>query len=107
MISFLSEKQDHTIAQYLASFFKLAKPIQLPVKASKTVHHTSVAEIHGIQVDTNALTASLPPDKVNTLRTLLDKHRRCEKITLHDLQSMLGTYGLVLRLHGRLNIVRR
>ena len=87
---FVGTAGSQNCSKYLASFFDLAESIQLPVNASKTVNPTTVAEIHGIQVDTNTLTASLPPDKVTTLRTLLDKHRRCKKITLHDLQSLLG-----------------
>ena len=87
---FVGKAGSQNCSKYLASFFALAESIHLPVNASKTVQPTTVAEIHGIQVDTNTLTARLPPDKIDTLRTLLDKHRRCKKITLHELQSLLG-----------------
>ncbi|WAQ98929.1 hypothetical protein MAR_023302 [Mya arenaria] len=58
--------------------------------SSKTVFPNTQVEVHGILVDTNSLTASLPPDKVQLLRTLLESFKKRKKVTLKQLQSLLG-----------------
>ncbi|WAR01906.1 hypothetical protein MAR_008464 [Mya arenaria] len=58
--------------------------------SSKTVFPNTQVEVHGILVDTNSLTAILPPDKVQLLRTLLESFKKRKKVTLKQLQSLLG-----------------
>ncbi|WAR30537.1 hypothetical protein MAR_033079, partial [Mya arenaria] len=76
--------------QNSATFLNFAKDIGLPIKDSKTVHPNTSAELHGILVDTTSLTAKLPADKVSLLRDLLKSFKHRKKVTLKELQSLLG-----------------
>ena len=44
----------------------------------------------GILFDTNAMTLSLPPDKLKELQSLLVRTSRAEKLSKRDLQSLIG-----------------
>ena len=74
----------------LHKFFRLCNDIGIPIKHSKTVEPTTCAIIHGIELDTVTFEAKLPPDKIVVLTSLLNKYMTRRKITLHDLQSLLG-----------------
>lgn len=74
----------------LYAFFRLAATIGLPIKSDKTVLPSTVVEVHGITINTADLTASLPIDKVETLKSLLLTTMNRRKITLLQLQSVLG-----------------
>ncbi|WAR22977.1 LOW QUALITY PROTEIN: hypothetical protein MAR_036646, partial [Mya arenaria] len=84
---FVGQAGSNTCFNSLQRFLDFAKTIGLPIKSSKTVFPNTQVEVHGILVDTNSLTASLPPDKVQLLRTLLEV---LKNVTLKQLQSLLG-----------------
>lgn len=75
---------------FLQSFLSLCADIGVPVKESKTVHPITRAVVHGILVDTETLTAHLPQEKLDSLRQLLSDYKCKKKITLSQLQSILG-----------------
>ncbi|XP_052796973.1 uncharacterized protein LOC128229245 isoform X1 [Mya arenaria] len=87
---FVGHAGSNTCFNSLQMFLDFAKTIGLPIKSSKTVFPNTQVEVHGILVDTNSLTASLPPDKVQLLRTLLESFKKRKKVTLKQLQSLLG-----------------
>ncbi len=55
----------------LHTFLNITAEINLPVKHSKTVFPTTVAVLHGIEVDTGAMQAKLPQEKLDSAKTLL------------------------------------
>ncbi|WAQ99023.1 hypothetical protein MAR_023396 [Mya arenaria] len=74
---------------YLNFFFSLAQDIGVPIKLQKTVMPSTLVEVHGILLDTVTLTARLPQDKLQTLKSLLSTSMKQRKVTLHQLQSIL------------------
>jgi hypothetical protein len=58
------------------------KYIGIPIKHEKTVLPSTKIEVHGILLDTSTLIASLPNDKIVSLRTLLKKYQNRRKIRL-------------------------
>lgn len=74
----------------LDAFLGLAKDIGIPIKHEKTVLPTTKIEVHCIHIDTDTLMASLPLDKLVSLRTLLQQYQHRRKISLKELQSILG-----------------
>ena len=74
----------------LKQFFTMCKNLNIPVKHSKTVWPTTCASVHGIELDTVAMEARLPADKLENLSILLTKYKHRRKITLCELQSILG-----------------
>lgn len=55
----------------LSTFLSLSKAIGIPIKHSKTVLPTTQAEVHGITIDSTTMMATLPMDKVETLKNIL------------------------------------
>ena len=55
----------------LQAFLRLAKSINVPIKAEKTVHPTTSAQLHGLLIDTNKMAIILPEDKKLRAVTLL------------------------------------
>ena len=74
----------------LRSFQNLARDIKLPLKQSKTCLPNTVAILFGIEIDTVLGEMRLPQDKLNSLRTLLDQATKHNKMTVREVQSLLG-----------------
>ena len=81
----------------LHSFLSLAEWINLPVKQSKTVHPTTTAILHGIEVDTVKMELRLPEDKVESAKFLLDEMYNRKKVQLRKLQSLIGVLNFACR----------
>ncbi|XP_060566992.1 uncharacterized protein LOC132725821 [Ruditapes philippinarum] len=75
----------------------LAKDLNLPIKHAKTVLPSTCVEVHGIMIDTKSMIAKLPQNKVQALRSLLNMYRKQKKVTLRELQSLLGHLNFACR----------
>lgn len=74
----------------LDSFHKLANQINLPLKHSKTCLPATTIQVHGLEVDTIALELRLPPEKLSKAHDMLVQASCRRKITLRNLQSLIG-----------------
>lgn len=81
----------------LNKFMSLAKDLNLPIKHAKTVLPSTCVEVHGIMIDTKSMIAKLPQNKVQALRSLLNMYRKQKKVTLRELQSLLGHLNFACR----------
>ncbi len=86
---FLSNSQSEC-STYLSNFMHLAALLHIPVKSSKTVHPATTVTLHGIEVDTVLWEARLPADKVQSALEAVEGLRRRKKVTLRELQSLIG-----------------
>ena len=68
----------------------IADQLYKEIKKQKTVLPTTVAELHGLLVDTSKMQISLPRDKLVKAIGLIDSMYGKTSTTLHDLQSLLG-----------------
>ena len=84
-------------ASYQTAFHKLCQQIGVPIKHTKTVYPCQVIELHGLKVDTQARTISLPEDKTVKAIKLLTRHSSRKKITLKELQSLIGVLSFATR----------
>ena len=84
-------------ASYLDSFMLLADYVGIPVKLSKTVLPSTCLTVHGIEVDTVLMEARLPQDKLDQARDLVKKFSRRKKVTLRELQSLIGTLSFACK----------
>lgn len=87
---FIGAPSSNECQSALDAFLSLTKDIGIPIKHEKTVLPSTKIEVHGILLDTSTLIASLPNDKIVSLRTLLKKYQNRRKIRLKELQSILG-----------------
>ena len=76
---------------YLQSFLSVADLLALPIKHSKTVVPSTCAIVHGIEIDTVVMQARLPQDKLDSASALVKTFSRRKKVTLRELQSLIGT----------------
>ena len=83
----------HTYAKCeldLRNFINLCKEIGVPLAPDKTVAPCRVIEFLGITLDAERMEARLPQDKLAKGRALLGEFLSKEKVTLRDLQSLIG-----------------
>lgn len=76
---------------YLQQFFFMANWLSIPIKHNKTVLPSTCVVVHGIEVDTVKMEARLPQDKLEAASKLVKSFSHRKKVTLRELQSLLGT----------------
>ena len=74
----------------VALFSRVIAKIGLPIKDSKTVYPCTDISVHGLQLNSATMIASLPADKINKAITQLLGLSRKKKISLQALQSICG-----------------
>ena len=94
---FFGPANSGTCSLSLQKFMLLADDLNIPVKHDKTVHPTTRAEIHGITIDTSDWSMSLPPDKMAEARTRVEALIKRRKVTLRELQSVIGTFNFATK----------
>ena len=75
---------------FLNKFIAMCTELGVPIKHAKTEPATTCITFMGLELDSIAMEARLPHEKLFKLRNLLDSYSRARKITLKDLQSLLG-----------------
>ena len=81
---------------YLDSYMSLARFVGSPEKHSKTVSPATCVTVHGIEVDTELMGIRLPRDKLDDALNLVTRFARRKKLTLRELQSLIGTLKISL-----------
>ena len=87
---FIGPPNSDKCLQDVHSFDALCSRIGIPIKQAKTVLPTTVITIYGIEIDSVAMESRLPVDKLERLKLLLDSTCNRKKISLRDLQSLIG-----------------
>ena len=87
-----------TIAhQALRLFLRLCEHCNIPIKEEKTVPPSTRVVCHGIEVDTVCMQARLPQDKLDRAKEMLQYFHSKRRITLKELQSLLGFLNFACR----------
>ena len=74
----------------LTNFLRLCSSIKVPLKGEKTEYPFTCMTFMDLELDSFAMEARLPVDKLVKLKNLLQKYQNCRKIRLRDLQSNIG-----------------
>lgn len=77
-------------AQLLQAFVELAEELGVPLAHEKTKGQTSRLTFLGIELDTNHQTSRLPGSKLKELRAWLAFFLGRSKVTLHEIQQLVG-----------------
>lgn len=83
-------KSDNECRSLLSQFLKLCDYLGVPIAPEKTVGPRTVLPFVGITLDTINSEARLPEDKLQKCRTLLTAFYKRRKVTLRELQSLIG-----------------
>ena len=75
---------------FLNKFIAMCTELGVPIKHAKTEPATTCITFMGLELDSIAMEARLPHEKLFKLHNLLDSYSRARKIKLKDLQSLLG-----------------
>ena len=81
----------------LDRFLTFCSEIGVPMAPEKTVGPSQVITFAGIELDTEKLEARLPIDKVIKCRTLLTTALGHNKMTLREIQSLIGVLNFACR----------
>ena len=92
---FYGPRNSRVCSSSLLAFLTLATEAGVPVKVPKTCPPSTVAILHGIEVDSGAMEARLPADKVSKSLSAVKDMLGRKKATLKDLQSLLGLLNFV------------
>ena len=76
--------------QDLNAFMSMCAKLGVPLAPEKTMGPSSVLPFLGITLDTVRMEARLPDDKITKCRGLLHEFNKKTKLTLKELQSLLG-----------------
>ena len=87
---FMGPKNSHICQTSLVNFLNFCAHIGVPIKHEKTVTATSTISFMGLELDSILMEARLPVDKLIKARTLLSSFVKSRKVTLKELQSLLG-----------------
>jgi hypothetical protein len=68
----------------------MAEEIGLPIKKSKTIPPTTIITFLGLEFDSDVIQVRLPLDKLNKLHERLEFFKSRKKVTLLELQSLIG-----------------
>lgn len=74
----------------LSNFLRLCDYLGVPIAQEKTVGPSQVIQFAGITLDSVRQEARLPEDKLQKCRLLLQSFYKRRKVTLRELQSLLG-----------------
>ena len=77
-------------SQQLELFTRTCAYLGIPIAPEKTVGPSTVLSFAGIELDTNTMEARLPLDKVAKCSNCIDSFLRRKRVTLKELQSLLG-----------------
>ena len=94
---FVGPSQQPNTQETLHGFLQFAQEIGLPIKDSKTVLPTTTIIAHGIEIDSVKMTARLPQDKIERAKLLLHQFKSRRKVTLKEIQSLIGTLNFACR----------
>jgi hypothetical protein len=87
---FVSPPQYHLCLSSLQSFLRLADELGVPIKDKKTMLPDTVMSFMGIELDSTRMVKRLPSDKIEKIRPRLHSLKFRRKITLEELQSLIG-----------------
>ncbi|MCP3927803.1 MAG: hypothetical protein GY705_01740, partial [Bacteroidetes bacterium] len=94
---FFGPKNSKICQTSLTKFIQLSDSLGLPINFEKTFQPSTKLELHGILFDTEAMSISIPPDKVLKAIQIIDSLLPCKKVTLRQLQSIAGLLSFFAR----------
>jgi hypothetical protein len=87
---FLGPPKSAICGRSLSQFMSLCQVLGVPIKNEKTVGPSTTLTFLGIELDTLAMEARLPLDKVDKIKVALKATMKRRKVTLRELQSVIG-----------------
>ena len=87
---FVGSRDSDLCKTSLQAFLNLSQQLNIPIKYSKTSLPANVMEAHGIEIDSALMQYRLPSDKLNKARDLLIQFSKRRKVTLKEMQSLIG-----------------
>lgn len=87
---FVGPAKSHKCQTDLNNFLSLAAQVEIPIKNEKTVQPSAVVDVHGVELDTIKMETRLPLEKITKIRSMLETFLLRKKVTLRELQSLLG-----------------
>ncbi|XP_077779111.1 uncharacterized protein LOC144326428 [Podarcis muralis] len=84
-------------ASLLEAFSALAEDLGVPLAAEKTEGPATRLTYLGIELDTVAQSSRLPVEKIAALKQLIQDTLKLRKITLRQIQSLLGHFNFACR----------
>lgn len=87
---FVGKADTNECSNALNTFLELANSLGVPIKSEKTQAPSTCIVIYGIEIDSRKMVARLPEEKIEKIVGLLGEFKVKKKVTLRELQSLIG-----------------
>ena len=87
---FVESVDTSTVGKYLQVFEGVCREIGVPLAQDKTTRPCTMLTFLGIEFDTQKLVMRLPTEKLANLKEKIEVVLQSKKVTLKDMQSLLG-----------------
>lgn len=94
---FLGKQGTNHCKDLLDTFKDVCKMLGVPIADEKTISPTTCLTFLGIEIDTVEMTIRIPKDKLAELRQKISDSINCKKVTLKQMQSLLGSLNFACR----------
>ncbi|XP_023930587.1 uncharacterized protein LOC112041495 [Lingula anatina] len=88
---FIAANTKDSCEEHLSKFLDTCNDLGIPMSKEKTTKPATTISFAGIELDSVAYEARLPSDKITNCLSLIEHNRTKKKITLQELQSIIGT----------------
>ncbi len=95
---FFGPKNSTLCQQFLDIFISVSSYLGIPIKHEKTFNATTCLQLHGIQVCTLSMTASLPKEKIEKALFLINNMLSVDKTKMSKMQELCGFLNFCLRI---------
>lgn len=92
---FVGKAETNECSIALNTFLALAEKLGVPIKDEKTQTPTTCITIYGIEIDSQSMVARLHQDKIEKVLGLLNTFKLKRKVTMREVQSLLGLLNFV------------
>ena len=94
---FVGPSGSNTCLVALQAFLQMCSCLSIPINEAKTVKPSTRVEVHGVEVDTVALIARLPSEKLAKARLEVSSLRKKKRASLKQFQSTIGFLNFACR----------
>lgn len=94
---FLGEKMSNNCLQTMLRFEQLCKSLGVPLADDKTVGPTTVLVFLGLEINSVLFQIQIPREKIYRLKLALNKFLNGKKVTLKELQALVGLLNFCTR----------
>lgn len=94
---FMGDGESNDCLQAMTRFEQLCESLGVPLASDKTEGPTTVLVFLGLEINSVLFQIQIPQEKIQKLKLSLNKFLKCKKVTLKELQALVGLLNFCTR----------